>query len=54
MSNEFLDRHIGPSSADIEEMLNTIDCGSVDEVVSKTVPSSILFGNRMELDEGVN
>ncbi len=53
MSNEFLDRHIGPSSADIEEMLNTIDCGSVDEVVSKTVPSSILFGNRMELDEGL-
>ncbi|MBT7295631.1 MAG: aminomethyl-transferring glycine dehydrogenase [Candidatus Thioglobus sp.] len=53
MSNEFLDRHIGPSANDIASMLNSINCKTVDEVVSKTVPDSILFGNRMLVDEGL-
>jgi glycine dehydrogenase len=34
-------------------MLNSINCKTVDEVVSKTVPDSILFGNRMLVDEGL-
>ena len=53
MSNEFLDRHIGPSAEDITSMLNSINCKTVDEVISKTVPESILFGNRMNVDEGL-
>lgn len=53
MSNEFLDRHIGPSADDITSMLNSINCKTVDEVVAKTVPESILFGNRMDVDEGL-
>ncbi len=53
MSNEFLDRHIGPSDTDIASMLASINCKSVDEVVAKTVPNSILFGNRMQVDEGL-
>ena len=53
MSNEFLDRHIGPSAEDITSMLNSINCKTVDEVISKTVPESILFGNRMKVDEGL-
>ncbi|MBC8494354.1 MAG: aminomethyl-transferring glycine dehydrogenase [Candidatus Thioglobus sp.] len=53
MSNEFLDRHIGPSDQDIASMLNSVNCKSVDEVVSKTVPEAILFGNRMAVDEGL-
>jgi glycine dehydrogenase len=46
MSNEFLDRHIGPNEADIASMLSAIGQKSVDDVVSKTVPSDILFGIR--------
>lgn len=53
MSNEFLDRHIGPSAKDIISMLESINCKTVDEVVSKTVPKAILFGNRMQIDEGL-
>lgn len=53
MSNEFLDRHIGPSADDIISMLNSINCKSVDEVVAQTVPESILFGNRMNVEEGL-
>ncbi len=53
MSNEFLDRHIGPSAEDITSMLDAINCKTVHEVISKTVPNAILFGNRMEVDEGL-
>ncbi|MBT3195145.1 MAG: aminomethyl-transferring glycine dehydrogenase [Candidatus Ruthia sp.] len=53
MSNEFLDRHIGPSAQEITSMLESINCKTVDEVVSKTVPDSILFGNRMDVEEGL-
>ncbi len=54
MSNEFLDRHIGPSAADITSMLGSIGCNIVEEVVAKTVPEAILFGNRMAVDEGLS
>ncbi|SMN00386.1 Glycine dehydrogenase [decarboxylating] (glycine cleavage system P protein) [uncultured Candidatus Thioglobus sp.] len=54
MSNEFLDRHIGPSEAEIASMLSVIGQQSVDDVVSKTVPEGILFGNRMDIDEGLS
>ena len=53
MSNEFLDRHIGPNQAEIDAMLSAIGCDSVEQVVARTVPESILFGNRMEVEEGL-
>ena len=52
--SDFLDRHIGPSEADIASMLDKIGQQSVDAVVAKTVPESILFGNRMQVDEGLS
>jgi len=54
MSNEFLDRHIGPNQAEIDAMLSAIGCDSVEQVVAKTVPESILFGNRMKVEEGLS
>ncbi|HIM58561.1 MAG TPA: glycine dehydrogenase (aminomethyl-transferring) [Gammaproteobacteria bacterium] len=53
MSNEFLDRHIGPNQAEIDAMLGAIGCNSVEQVIAKTVPESILFGNRMAVEEGL-
>jgi glycine dehydrogenase len=38
----FADRHIGPRPADVEKMLATIGAASLDELVSQTVPESIL------------
>jgi glycine dehydrogenase len=38
----FADRHIGPRPDDIEKMLATIGAASLDELVSETIPSSIL------------
>ncbi|CAB5496719.1 Glycine dehydrogenase [decarboxylating] (glycine cleavage system P protein) (EC [Bathymodiolus thermophilus thioautotrophic gill symbiont] len=54
MSNEFLDRHLGPNEADIASMLRAIGQNSIDEVISKTVPEGILFGNQMALNEGLS
>ncbi|SMN12935.1 Glycine dehydrogenase [decarboxylating] (glycine cleavage system P protein) [Bathymodiolus heckerae thiotrophic gill symbiont] len=52
--SDFLDRHIGPSEADITSMLSAIGQKSIDAMVSKTVPNSILFGNRMDIDTGMS
>ncbi|HVR77929.1 MAG TPA: aminomethyl-transferring glycine dehydrogenase [Acidimicrobiia bacterium] len=38
----FADRHIGPRPGDIEKMLATIGAASLDELVTETVPASIL------------
>ena len=38
----FADRHIGPTRDDIEKMLATVGAASLDELVSQTVPASIL------------
>ncbi|MEE9241238.1 MAG: aminomethyl-transferring glycine dehydrogenase [bacterium] len=39
---EFIRRHIGPSDADIGTMLGTIGLKSLDELIDRTVPSSIV------------
>ena len=41
-SETFADRHVGPRRADVEKMLATIGAASLDELISETVPDSIL------------
>lgn len=38
---KFEDRHNGPSSAQVEEMLNVLSVGSLDELIDQTVPGQI-------------
>ena len=38
---DFARRHIGPSPAQVDEMLEVVGCGSLDELVCETIPSSI-------------
>jgi glycine dehydrogenase len=45
--DEFVDRHIGPRPADIEEMLALLGLESLDELVGRTVPEAV----RRELPE---
>ena len=54
MAADFLSRHVGPTQADIEAMLESIGCDSVDAVVSNTVPESIFSGNQMQVDEALS
>ncbi|MDP3439943.1 MAG: hypothetical protein Q8R95_10120, partial [Azonexus sp.] len=39
--NEFIDRHIGPCSAEMSAMLTTIGAGSLDQLIDQTVPAAI-------------
>eukprot|EP00124_Ichthyophonus_hoferi_P002735 Ihof_evm6s199 gene=Ihof_evmTU6s199 len=50
LSTTFADRHIGPSDADIKEMLKTLNLGSLEELVAKTVPKKIQLNRDMKMD----
>ncbi|MCC5787739.1 MAG: aminomethyl-transferring glycine dehydrogenase [Phycisphaerales bacterium] len=45
----FFHRHIGPSDAEIQRMLDFIGHSSLDEMVRATVPEDILLGRPMEI-----
>ncbi len=52
MTNEFLVRHIGLSTANIQEMLFTIKAKSLDDMVKKILPEDILMSNDLKLECG--
>ena len=47
--HRFADRHLGPTPADRERMLEALGYASVDELVDAVVPASIREGHRLEL-----
>ncbi|PCH63157.1 MAG: glycine dehydrogenase (aminomethyl-transferring) [SAR86 cluster bacterium] len=49
-SEEFIARHIGPSEAQIETMLAQLQLDDLDQLVSNTVPESILLKEPLKLD----
>ncbi|MCB0323562.1 MAG: aminomethyl-transferring glycine dehydrogenase [Bdellovibrionales bacterium] len=53
-SAEFARRHIGPSDADIDAMLAVVGVGSLEELVSRTVPAQIRLQRPLELPEPVS
>ncbi len=42
-ANEFAERHIGPNDVETKEMLKAISMGSMEELISKTIPHAILI-----------
>ena len=48
-ADSFAYRHIGPRPSEIEEMLAALGLDSLDELVEKTVPSSILMDGPLKL-----
>jgi len=38
--DRFVDRHIGPRPADLDEMLRALSCRDIDELIARTVPAS--------------
>ncbi len=48
-SAEFISRHIGPTEADAKAMLRTIGAGSLEELVSRTVPASIRMDHSLRI-----
>ena len=47
---EFIDRHIGPNTAQIEAMLQTLGLDSLESLVDQTVPAAIALQHPMALD----
>ncbi len=52
--DRFVNRHNGPSKEDIHTMLERIGVNSLDELISNTVPESILLDKPMNLPEGIS
>ncbi|MCB9230626.1 MAG: aminomethyl-transferring glycine dehydrogenase [Bacteroidia bacterium] len=51
-TDHFVDRHIGPSEADIKEMLEVIGASSLDQLIEQTIPASIRFSRPLDLPGG--
>ena len=53
MSN-FSKRHIGPTTKEINEMLNELGLNSTDELIERSVPGSILDTSDLGIGKGLN
>lgn len=49
-NGEFIDRHIGPSNEQIEQMLQTLNLKSLDDLIVSTVPEAIALKGALDLD----
>ena len=50
-SDTFIHRHIGPSDADVAQMLRTIGADSLDQLIEQTVPESIRLNRALNLGQ---
>src|SRR5438105_11273530 len=50
--DRFVDRHIGPDSRDVEEMLAALGVRNLDELIDRTVPASIRMQKALDLPPG--
>ncbi|MBE0668721.1 MAG: glycine dehydrogenase (aminomethyl-transferring), partial [Bacteroidales bacterium] len=52
--DQFVSRHIGPRDSETGEMCKTIGVGSVDQLISETVPESIMLEKPLSLPPAMN
>ena len=50
-TQQFVSRHISLNEADKAEMLSKIGVNSIDEVISQTIPDSIMLQKDLELSD---
>ncbi len=50
---DFLARHLGPDSGDVSEMLATVGCETLDDLMEEAVPSSIRLRSDLRIPEAV-
>ncbi|MBC8319265.1 MAG: aminomethyl-transferring glycine dehydrogenase [Bacteroidetes bacterium] len=53
-TQNFINRHNGPSEADVTNMLNRMGLSSVDQLIDKTIPGDIRLKNDLNLDGGLS
>jgi glycine dehydrogenase len=54
MSTNFAARHMGPRHHEVNEMLDTIGVGTLNELIDKTVPASIRLKEPLRISEGMS
>ena len=47
--DEFINRHIGPSNSEIQEMLESIGVSSLEDLIQTTIPASIALDDLLDL-----
>ncbi len=52
--DDFVRRHIGPGEPQIDHMLSELGCKSLDDLVSKTMPKSILTDQPLDIPESLS
>jgi glycine dehydrogenase len=52
--DNFVNRHIGPNDEEVAQMLSKIGVKTVDELIDKTVPSSIRLPKPLRIPEGIS
>jgi len=53
-SDKFVNRHIGPRESDLPHMLETIGVKSMDQLIEKTIPQSIMLETELQLPEAMS
>ena len=53
-NQEFIGRHIGPDEHETREMLRTIGVDSMDELISRTVPSAIRMKHTLNIPSAIS
>src|SRR6476620_10759640 len=53
-TDKFSRRHIGPSDADVRDMLKFIGVSSVDALMNEVIPSSIRLKKPLDVEDGVS
>ncbi len=54
ITDNFTSRHIGPRDEQLEKMFKTVGVYSLDELIDKTVPSSIRLPKKLNIEKGLN
>ncbi|MDR2801747.1 MAG: glycine dehydrogenase (aminomethyl-transferring), partial [Prevotellaceae bacterium] len=54
MTHSFINRHNGPREADVQDMLKTVDAGSLDELINQVIPAGIRLQTPLPLDAPVS
>ncbi len=53
-NDQFVNRHNGPNSLEVREMLQKIDAPSLDALIDQTIPSAIRLKQPLSLPEGMS
>ena len=54
ITNNFVERHLGPQPEEVELMLKKIGVSSIDQLIDETIPAAIRLKKPLDLPDGLN